>query len=104
MNRYIFWIKYRLKMLKIELRYHIDMLKKDRISLRRKVRYLFIAMLLRRCIYNECGCRGGWAYLAHSNCAYVEELRNYNFCCKECHDYIDSMYQDWWDEYNASRY
>lgn len=49
------------------------------------------------------GCKGGRPYLKHSNCAYEDELSNYNYCCKECHDEIDDMYQSWWDDYNSGR-
>jgi hypothetical protein len=95
-------LKYKIKLLKMECRYHKRILTHKDISMKIKIKHIF-CMIFRRCPRKGSGCEGGYAYLKHSNCAYVNELSNYNFCCKNCHDEIDAMYQGWWDEHNASR-
>lgn len=97
------------KMIDVEYRYHKQALTRKPshgLSGQRlkeyKIEHLK-SMITRRCQYKGKRCHGGWAYLKHSNCAYVNELSNYNYCCKDCHEQIDAMYQEMWDEYNASR-
>ncbi len=102
-DRTRFLIKRKWKMLKIEFSYHKMILTNPNIMKKIKREHLFCA-ILRRCPHKNRECLGGRAYLAHSNCAYVDELSNYNFCCEDCHDRIDAMYQDMWDEYNSGRY
>lgn len=101
----------RLKMIDVEYRYHKQALtrKPSRYDystkeLKEFKREHFISMVTRRCKYKGKRCDGGWAYLKHSNCAYHNEMSNYNYCCKDCHEQIDAMYQEMWDEYNSGRY
>jgi len=89
-------------MVKIEIRYHKRFLTNERIMRRIKMEHL-ISMITRRCHGKNHRCNGGWAYIKHSNCAYVDELSNYNYCCKDCHEEIDNIYQEWRDEYNSGR-
>lgn len=90
------------KLLIIEFKYHRNILKNDMINRAYKIEHI-ISMITRRCKHKGYECLGGWAYLKHSNCSYINELSNYNYCCKDCHDRIDALYQDMWDEYNAGR-
>lgn len=90
-------MRYKFKMFKLEVRYHIRMIKNIK-TISKKLKYLFIQVIIRKC--DQCNEK---AYISHSNCAYEDELSNYYFCCKDCHDEIDERYQEMWDEYNSGR-
>lgn len=94
-------IKNRIKLIRIEYRLHKRFLTNSKISRTSRIKRLFY-IFSRRCPEKKNGC--GLAYVKHSNCAYVDELSNYNYCCKNCHEEIDTMYQEWWDEYYSSIY
>lgn len=94
----IWFVKYKLKMIKLEIQYHLMLLRNPHIKLKSKLKYILKEIVLR-----HCGRCGGKAYLEHSNCAYVNELSNYNFCCKDCHEEINEHYQELWDEYYSGR-
>lgn len=101
LQRIKFKIRRKWKMIKIEYRYHKGILTNQRVVGEVKWSH-FKSMVTRRCKGNWCDGKRR-AYIKHSNCAYVEEISNYNYCCEECHEEIDAMYQEWWDEYNAGR-
>lgn len=96
-------LKEKLRLVAIEIRYHKSVLTNKKLSLKVRFKH-FLSMITRRCSGKGHRCGGGWAYLAHSNCAYHEKLSNYSFCCKECHQEINDMYQEMWDEYNSERF
>ncbi len=100
-KRLKFKARRKLKMMSLEIRFHKDRLLSKN-SKKVKLKYLF-HVLTRTCPRKKSGCGGGLAYLAHNNCAYVDELSNYSYCCKHCHDEIDMMYQEMWDEYWSGR-
>lgn len=57
-------------------------------------------LITRKC--PRCGSHG-YVKLLHQNCSYVDNMSNYYWLCKDCHKEVYDMYQDMWDEYNASR-
>ena len=93
------YLRRRWKMLKLEFRYHKVILTNPKVSKGKKFKHFF-SIFSRRCAGQSCG---GRAYLSHGNCAYVDELSNYYYCCKDCHDEIDAHYQELWDDYNSGR-
>lgn len=95
-------IKRKLKLIYVEFSYHKRVLTNKRLSFKKKFKH-FISMITRRCSGKGTRCCGGWAYLEHSNCAYEDELSNYNYCCKDCHEEIDRLYQEMWDDYYSGR-
>ncbi len=91
-------LRYRAKLINIEIKYHMRFLTNKRISKNIRLKQLF-CIVFRKCPQ----CFEGWAYIKHSNCAYWDELLNYNFCCLNCHSDIDRQYQDMWDDYYSGR-
>lgn len=104
-QRIKFIIKAKMDFISVWFRYHKKYLTDKQIMKRYRWKHLK-SMITRKCQGAGSGraCLGGKPFLKHSNCAYVDELSNYNYCCKDCHEEIDAIYQEWWDEYNASRY
>jgi hypothetical protein len=86
-----------MKRIILEIRFHIRQLNDHRQPLSMRLKYL-LSVIIRRC-----SCGHGRAYLDKSSCEYVDELSNYYFCCKECHDEIDDHYEEMWNEYNSER-
>lgn len=102
LNRLKFKVRRKLKMISIEFRFHKKRLTNKKVPKKLRLEH-FKNMVTRTCSRKGSGCSGGRAYIKHSNCAYVDELSNYKFLCEECHEEIDAMYQEWWDEYNSGR-
>lgn len=102
-TRIKFKLRRKWKMIKLEYRFHKRFLTSERIIRKHKVKRL-ISIITRRCENRGYGCSGGWAYIKHGNCAYVDELSNYYYCCKECHEEVDARYQEMWDDYYSSIY
>lgn len=99
-----FSLRHKMRMLSLEYRYFKRTLTNTSLTKSYRAKYLIRAVIARRCMNKAVyGCSGGRAFLKHANCAYEDELSNYYFGCEECHEEIDAMYQEMWDEYNSGR-
>lgn len=88
---------HRLNMVYIELELHKRRLSNNRIPKKLRFKYL-ISVIARRCENKGVKCSGGKAYIQHSNCAYIDKVSNYYYCCFDCHEQIYDMYQEMWDD------
>jgi len=93
-RRLMFKLHRRKKLIRIWFKYHTMVIKNS------KGKHL-IHMLTRKC---EMCQRHKSLSLKHSNCAYVDELSNYSYLCKDCHQDVNDHYQELWDDYYSSRF
>lgn len=90
----IYWLHFKKRRTRIWFKYHFD------ISIKRKKYKHLWYMLIRKC--PRCQSRGKIT-LEHQNCAYVDEMSNYYWLCRDCHQEVYDLYQELWDDYNSGR-
>lgn len=96
--------KHKWRIRRLEVKYHIRLLRNKRVNWKIRLSYFFMQVLFRRCEGKKHRCAGGGAYFAGINTAYHEELNNYMFGCKDCHDETNRYYDDLWAEYWSGRF
>lgn len=85
-------MKMKIKSIKMSMKLHLHLIFKQK-----NYKHIY-NVVTQKCPYCNCHKK---VYTQHQNCSYVEELSNYYWACKDCHDYMWQMYQDQWDEYYA---
>ena len=94
--------KQKLVKIKLEFLYHKQMFT-SRASLGFKVKYLFMQAIFRRCEAKGYRCGGGRAYFAPMNTMYEDELSNWHYGCRDCHEEINDYWEERWAEYYSGR-
>lgn len=93
-------LKFKIDMIKLEFKYHLYVFKFKK-TYKDKVKYIK-DVIMRNCGNPYCP-KFSKAKFRGQNTMYENNLSNYNFLCRECHEEVDAMWQEMWDEYNSGR-